>query len=271
MTSSRLVACVRLLLGLGRIMIFPVLVAFTTLIAAFVKNIDCLCIMHFLNNLENDKVTKLGNAAESDEKLFWKLLKGQRSSSQMSAFFVKDKLITDKNLIREMWVSHYETLGTPSNSENFDSNFLARVTAGLEDIFKICSEDPAGAMCTPLEYGEVACVCSNLKPGVSGVSLDHEHIRFAGPTLWNHLFLLYRDFSQTHTVPENLKTEVILPLFKGKGAKANNKDNYRGITMFPTLCKIYEMILLSRLEVFAKQKGFFSEMQFGFEEGIGCI
>ena len=72
-------------------------------------------------------------------------------------------------------------------------------------------------------------------------------------------------------MPENLKTGVILPLFKGKGAKANNKDNYRGITMFPTLCKIYEMILLNRLEAFAKQKGFFSEMQFGFQEGIGCI
>ena len=118
---------------------------------------------------------------------------------------------------------------------------------------------------------EVASVCSNLKPGVSGVSLDYEHIRFAGPTLWNHLFLLYRDFFQTHTVPENLKTGVILPLFKGKGNKANIKDNYRGITMFPTLCKIYEMILLSRSEVFSKQKRFFSEMKFGFQEGIGCI
>ena len=37
--------CVRLLLGLGRIMIFPVLVTFTTLIAAFVKNIACLCVI----------------------------------------------------------------------------------------------------------------------------------------------------------------------------------------------------------------------------------
>ena len=72
-----------------------------------------LLMRNFLNNLENDKVTKLCNAAESDEKLFWKLLKGQWSSSQMSAFLVKDKLITDKNLIREMWVNHFETLGTP--------------------------------------------------------------------------------------------------------------------------------------------------------------
>ena len=126
----------------------------------------------------------------------------------------------------------FEAPGTPSNSENFDSNFLVRVTASIEDIFKICSEDPAGALCTPLEYEEVVRVCSNLKPGVSDVSLDYEHIRFAGLTLWNYLFLLYQDFFQTHTVPENLKTGVILPFLKDKGAKANNKDNYRGITMF---------------------------------------
>ena len=56
-------------------------------------------------------------------------------------------------------------------------------------------------------------------------------------------------------MPETLKAAVILPLFKVKGAKANNKDNYSGIKMFSTLCEIYKMILLSNLEAFAKQKG----------------
>ena len=55
------------------------------------------------------------------------------------------------------------------------------------------------------------------------------------------------------------------------GAKANNTDSYRGITLFPTLCKIYEMVLLNRLEKFAADRGYFSELQFGFREGVGCI
>ena len=71
-------------------------------------------------------------------------------------------------------------------------------------------------------------------------------------------------------IPKSLKSGIILPVFKDKGAKANNKDNYRGITLFSTLCKIYEMILLNRLDNFAAHKGFFSEMQFGFQEGVGC-
>ena len=42
-----------------------------------------------------------------------------------------------------------------------------------------------------------------------------------------------------------------LTSFQGKGAKANNEENYRGITLFPTLCKIYEIILLNRLKNYA--------------------
>ena len=54
----------------------------------------------------------------------------------MSACLVEDKLITDRNLFREMWVNHFEALGIPSNSENFDSNFLARMTAVLKIFLK---------------------------------------------------------------------------------------------------------------------------------------
>ena len=66
-----------------------------------------------------------------------------------------------------------------------------------------------------------------------------------------------------HLFCESLLTGVILPLFKGKGTKANNKDNYRGITLFPTL-----MVLLSRLEKHAVEEGLFSYIQFGFKEGV---
>ena len=62
------------------------------------------------------------------------------------------------------------------------------------------------------------------------------------------LFELCQNFYVNGSVCESLKTGVILPLFKGKRVKANNKDNCREITLFPTLCKIYEMVLLNRLK-----------------------
>ena len=224
----------------------------------------------FLNQVETDRIKKLCNAASTDEKLFWKLLKGQRSSLQMSSFLVDGKLITDKKQIREMWADHFEELGTPSENTQFDSDFLTRVTTNVQQIFTSCTDDPSGVLSGPLQYEEVARVCSQLKPEVCGVLIDYEHVKFAGPDLWILLQDLYQTFLESCMIPESLKSGVILPLFKGKGTKANNKDNYRGITLFPTLCKIYEMILLNKLDNLAAHKGFFSEMQFGFQEGVGC-
>ena len=71
--------------------------------------------------------------------------------------------------------------------------------------------------------------------------------------------MLYQECFCQFSVPKNIKKGIILPLFKGKGVKANNKDSYRGITLFPTLCEIYEMVLLNRLEKLAADRSYFSE------------
>ena len=145
----------------------------------------------FLNQLESDRVTKLCSATDSDEKLFWKLLKGQKPSSQMSAFLVNGSLNTDINEIRNMWADHFEALGTPSESATYDDGFAAQVSAHVKETFEACLDDPGGILNEPLTYNEIANVCSKLKPGVCGVLLDYEHIRYAGPPLWNLLFILY--------------------------------------------------------------------------------
>ena len=109
----------------------------------------------------------------------------------------------------------------------------------VKDIFNSCTEDPSGVLNQPFQYYEVERVCSQLKPGVTGVSIDYEHIRFAGPNLWILLYQLFKDFFNKFSVCADLKIGIILPLFKVKGAKANNKDNYRGITLFPMLFFLY--------------------------------
>ena len=166
----------------------------------------------FLNQLESDRVTKLCSAADSDEKIFWKLLKGQKSSSQMSAFLVNGSLITDVNEIRIMWVDHFEALGTPSESATYDNGFAGLVSAYVNETVEACLDDPGGILNEPLTYDEIANVCSKLKPGVCGVLLDYEHIRYAGPPLWNLLFILYQECFCQFSVPKNIKKGLSLPL-----------------------------------------------------------
>ena len=110
---------------------------------------------NFLSQLEAQKITKLRNAADSNEKLFWRLLKGQRSTSQMTAFLVDGKLITDKKQIREMWADHFEELGTPSVSVPYDNDFLTRATTSVKDTFNSCTEDPSGVLNERLQHYEV--------------------------------------------------------------------------------------------------------------------
>ena len=62
----------------------------------------CSELRDFLNHLEADTIKNLCNAADCNEQLFWKLLKGQKSLSKISAFLVNGNLLTDRNLIRDM-------------------------------------------------------------------------------------------------------------------------------------------------------------------------
>ena len=151
----------------------------------------------------------------------------------MDLFNVDGKFITDKKQIREMWAGHFEELGTHSENIQFDSDFLTRVTADVQEIFTSCTVDPSRVLSRPLHYEEVARVCSQLKLGVCGVLIDYDHVRFAGLDLWILLQDVYQEFFESCMIPKRLKSGIILPLFKGKGAKANNKDNYRRNNIIP--------------------------------------
>ena len=103
-----------------------------------------------MNQIEIDKAAKLYNAAQANERLFWKLLKNQKSSSQMSSFLVDGKMVTDQNDIREMWAEHFRKLGTPSTNTNFDVAFLFRVSASVQEFVTSCKNDPFEDLNEPL-------------------------------------------------------------------------------------------------------------------------
>ena len=136
-------------------------------------------------------------------------------------------------------------------------------------LHRVKNEFP-GNLNEPLQYQEVFNVCSKLKPGVSGVLIDYEHVRFGGPILLKLLHDLYQVFFIKVQSAKLSKQVWYYPFSKAKGPKQTIKVTTME-TLFPTLCKIYEMIIINRLEKFVSQAGYFSEMQFGFQEISGCI
>ena len=105
----------------------------------------------------------------------------------MSPFHGDGKFITDKKQIREMCAGYFEELGTSSENIQFDSDFLTRVTANVQEIFSRDFYLSSGVLSGPLQYDEVARVCLQLKLGVCGVLIDYEHVKSASPDLWTLL------------------------------------------------------------------------------------
>ena len=81
-----------------------------------------------------------------------------------------------------------------SENTQFDSDLLRStcVTTDVQEIFTSCTDDVSGVLSGPLQYEEVARVCSQLKRGVCGVLIDYEHVKVAGPDLWILLQDLYQ-------------------------------------------------------------------------------
>ena len=65
----------------------------------------------------------------------------------------------------------------------------------------------------------------------------------------------------TCTFPESLKWAEVLPIFKNKG-EADNKENYRHISILPTISKVFERIIFDQINSFMQNK--FSKFLCGF-------
>ena len=203
--------------------------------------------------MERDtRINELCTAIEVDESSFWKLIKGERSSTQFGSFLVNGKLTNSPVEIINMWFAHFKCLGSPSTQSHYDTMFCEFVTNTV--VQKIASDfsNPSNPfdLNSPIEESEVVSVCQGLAGDTAGgiCQTTYEHIKFGGPSLWSVLYKLYCQMFESSAVPVESLVGMVLPLFKGKGLKASEKDNYRGITLFPVVLKVFEMVIFIRLE-----------------------
>ena len=186
-------------------------------------------------------------------------MKGKRHKSQLGTFLINDKFVSDSNEIMKMWFTYFASLGRAHSNSNYDSNFERFVRNFIEnetENFCALNRDFTGLFDAPPSREEVHLICKSLPKGSSGGydQITYEHVLYGGPALWDVICDLFLRCFYDNGTPEMLKICMMLPLFKGKGLKAYDKDNYRGIAMSPVITKIFEMILLKRLEILPEVK-----------------
>ena len=85
----------------------------------------------------------------------------------------------------------------------------------------------------------------------------------------NHFPLLTQTFNVvllSGHIPNKWATGVIKPIYKNRG-DINDPDNYRGITLFSGLGKLFTSVINERLAVFIDSNQIMIEAQAGFRKG----
>lgn len=72
---------------------------------------------------------------------------------------------------------------------------------------------------------------------------------------------------ETGIFPENLKIAIITPIFKDGDSRL--ATNYRPISVLPSFSKIFERVMMDRINTFLSRYNILSKKQFGFTEKTG--
>ena len=109
---------------------------------------------------------------------------------------------------------------------------------------------------------------NNKAPGWDGLPM--EFYKYAPMLLGPILARLFSFLYEKVLYPQTWALSIIQPIFKKKGSP-NDPDNWRGITLLPSIAKIYTKILCSRLRGWVLENKLICENQAGFRPGYSTI
>jgi hypothetical protein len=82
------------------------------------------------------------------------------------------------------------------------------------------------------------------------------------------LLNIFNDILSNGVVPGSWQRTKIIPILK-PGKNSSNSDSYRPISMLPCARKMFEKIILTRLEYWTEKYKILSPTQYGFRKGRG--
>lgn len=195
----------------------------------------------------------------------WELI-NDLSKNKIKDFSGPDKLIadsgeiTDKQEICEEFNSYFSSIGTTLANEIPSRYHIHRTLRPTPS----STQSPELHEITPVNTDEIVKIIDSLDPntscGIDGIST--KAIKCVKSLIVDDLTKCINHCFEIGTFPDNLKIAKVSPIYKS-GTKSD-PSNYRPISVLPTLSKIFEKILHSRLETFLNSINFFYKNQYGF-------
>ena len=194
------------------------------------------------------QMDNLEKSMSADCKWLWSLLKRRRRTVKSNGCPIRDgdgTLLTDPAQVRTAWGNYFAGLHVyPDGVEGADNvefqqelEEISRLSSVSDDTISFSEED-VKKQCLHLQLGKAA--------GADGIA--PEHIRHSGKMAIRALYTLMLAMSKLRYIPSKLKLSLIIPIPKGHDKDLSMMDNFRGISLLPIISKIFEKILLPKLE-----------------------
>ena len=160
-------------------------------------------------------------------------------------------------------------LYTPSDDLHFDNEHENHISRQLQSINEnLVFPDPP-IISTEEVQAAVRLDKNGKAAGEDGITF--EHIAGAGEIIFLLLVKLFTAMLKHSYARDDIKRGVIITLFKGGNKRKDNPDNYRAITLSSVILKIFERILLTRIQLFDDLRPPIHPLQGGFQKNLGCL
>lgn len=219
-----------------------------------------------IQQLKKNAIVNNLNTATNITKQTWKLVnectkKTKNRQCRNLILKVNNKMITDPQQVANHFIDSFVFKSSLASEEKERAmSFLIESTKRVESDLTFCST-------TPSEIAKVISKMANKKScGFDDlpISILKENIDSLAAPLSDFLNKCFEEC----VFPDQLKLAKVVPIFK-KGIKSNPKS-YRPISLLPTISKVFEKIIKTRLMVHLNANKIINLRQFGYQKGVGC-
>ena len=215
-------------------------------------------------------IDNLINIHRNDTKKLWTILnkltgKKKNSSELPDEFIIDGVKQTNAQIISDGFAHYYGEIGK-NMAEKIEKSGQTQ-----DPLLNMRNSIPHNCFFFPTNHTEIQRFIKGLK---SKNSKGHDEItntilKAIYPSIINALTIIFNKSLSCGDFPINMKLAIVKPLYKGKNKLEIN--NYRPISLLPTISKILEKIVNFRLNNFFNKYNIIYEGQYGFRKNRSTI
>ena len=171
-------------------------------------------------------------------------------------------------MINEQWAHFFKDLYTPSENPSFCNEKRSEIIGEFNDIMSKLPSDTSSFNHVTLEEFRKVCDSAKRNKACGPDGCFYENFKFCSDILSITCVRLFNAMLRYSYFPNVLKRGEIIVIHKGGNKSQTDPNNYRAITLSSVILKLYESIILTRMQECSFK---ISKLQGGFQKGISCL